>query len=241
MKSFFEKIKEAFLSLVYDLKKAIKERLENRTLTLKSFLIKTAIFLLIFVTLFATCIVSVSFSIVKSTEKYISSGADANGSYDCIVVLGALVRGDTPSDMLSDRLDVAIGLYFDGVAPILLMSGDGENPEEYNEVAVMKAYAINAGVPEEDIVCDPYGLSTYDSINRAKNVYKYSKLCIVTQEYHLSRALYIADKINCEQISGCSADVRTYRNQFFRDVREILARFKDFFYILVEKETAYTE
>ena len=241
MKKFFEKIKEAFLSLIDDLKKAIKERLENRTLTLKAFLIKSAIFLLIFATLFAACIITVSFSVVKYTEKYIVLSTNADEGYDCILVLGALVRGDTPSDMLSDRLDVAIGLYFDGVAPVLLMSGDAENPGKYNEVATMKSYAMKAGVPEKDIICDPYGLSTYDCINRAKNVYKYSKLCIVTQEYHLSRALYIADKINCEKLQGCSADVRTYRNQFFRDVREILARFKDFFYVLVEKETVYTE
>ena len=241
MKDFFKKIKEAFLSLTDDIKAAMKERRESSTLTLGSFLIKAAIFLLVFAILLAACVITVSFSVVKYTEKYIVSSSDANEGYDCIVVLGALVRGDTPSDMLADRLDVAIGLYFDGVAPVLLMSGDAKSPDEYNEVAVMKAYAIKAGVPEEAIVCDPYGLSTYDSIKRAKDVYKYSKLCIVTQQYHLSRALYIADKIDCGELQGCSADVRTYRNQFFRDVREILARFKDFFYVLLEKETIYTE
>ena len=96
-------------------------------------------------------------------------------------------------------------------------------------------------MPESDIVCDPYGLSTYESITRAKEVYKYSKLCIVTQEYHLSRAVYIADKIGCSDVVGYSADLNSYRGQFMRNVLEILARFKDFLFVLTEKEIAYTE
>ena len=241
MKEIFKKIPEAFKSGFEKLKSAVKARYESRTLTWKSFLLKLAIFVLLAAMLFGICVLSVSASIVKYSEKNIKTTVSEEQKYDCIIVLGALVRGDTPSDMLSDRLKVAVDLYFDGVAPVLLMSGDAEKPDDYNEVKVMKKYAIDAGVPEEDIVCDPYGLSTYDSIKRAKEVYKYSKICIVTQEYHLSRALYIADKLDFSDSCGYSADLNTYRGQFFRDIREVLARFKDFFYVLAKKEVKYTE
>ena len=241
MKKIFEKIRNSVAKLASEIKDAAIKRYESRTLTLRSFLLKLAIFVLLFAILFAVCVFTVSASVVRHTEKYVAAESVSGEKYDCILVLGALVRGDTPSDMLADRLDVAIGLYFDGVAPVLLMSGDGESPETYDEVKVMRSYAIEAGVPEDDIVCDPYGLSTYDSVKRAKEVYKYSKICVVTQKYHLSRALYIADKLGFSALEGHSADLDTYRGQFFRDVREILARFKDFFYVLAGKEAVYTE
>ena len=91
---------------------------------------------------------------------------------DCILVLGASVQNnETPSLMLQDRLDRGIELYFAGCAPKLLMSGD-HGSMYYNEVAVMKNYAIKAGVPSEDIFMDHAGFSTYESMYRAKNIFK---------------------------------------------------------------------
>ncbi len=149
------------------------------------------------------------------------------GKFDCILVLGAGVwSGGRPSHMLADRLDVAIDAYKNGAAPKLLMSGD-HGRKEYDEVNVMKDYAINAGVPSEDVFMDHAGFSTYESIYRARDVFLAKRVLIVTQEYHLYRALYVARSLGLEA-EGLSADLRTYRGQLRYDLREVLARCKDF-------------
>ena len=146
--------------------------------------------------------------------------------YDCILVLGAGVRADgTPSDMLRDRVTVAVELYHATGAP-LLMSGD--HTGDYNEVGVMKALAVEMGVPSEDIFLDHEGYSTYESIYRAKGVFGAETILIVTQEYHLHRALYIAGELGMEA-EGVSADLRPYTKQKQYSLREHLARFKDLF------------
>lgn len=145
---------------------------------------------------------------------------------DCILVLGCGVREDgTPTHMLEDRLKRSVALFKAGAAPKLLMSGD-HSREDYNEVGAMKEYALAAGIPGEDIFMDHAGFSTYESLYRAKEIFKAEKLIIVTQEYHLYRALYIAEKMGLEAY-GVSADYRTYMGQTVREVREVLARLKD--------------
>lgn len=147
---------------------------------------------------------------------------------DCILVLGCGVRDDgTPSDMLRDRLDRSIELYFAEVAPKLLMSGD-HGRVEYDEVNIMKQYAIDKGVPSEDIFMDHAGFSTYESIYRAKEIFCAENIVIVTQEYHLYRALYLAKSFGLTS-HGVSCDYHTYYGQRSREIREILARNKDFF------------
>ena len=146
--------------------------------------------------------------------------------YDCILVLGAGVRADgTPSDMLRDRVTVAVELYRATGAP-LLMSGD--HTGDYNEVGVMKALAVEMGVPSEDVFLDHEGYSTYESLYRAKGVFSADTILIVTQEYHLHRALYIARELGMEA-EGVSADLRPYIKQKQYSLREHLARFKDLF------------
>ena len=128
---------------------------------------------------------------------------------DCILVLGCFVKDDgSPSDMLHDRLMRGVELYDVGAAPKLLMSGD-HGREEYDEVAAMKQFAIDAGIPSEDVFMDHAGFSTYESIYRAKEIYQADKILIVTQEYHLYRALYIADQLGVEAY-GVSSDYHTY-------------------------------
>ena len=95
------------------------------------------------------------------------------------------------------------------------------------KTAAMRSAAIDSGVPDAAIVCDTLGLSTYESILRARDVYGAKKIVIVTQKYHLYRALYLADKFGVEAV-GVSADLRPYRGQAFRELRAILARSKDF-------------
>ncbi len=158
-------------------------------------------------------------------------------SYDCILVLGCRVYHDgTPSPMLYDRVSVASSLYLNGVAPQLLMSGDSHK-EGYDEVGCMKQTAIDLGVAADAIVTDPYGLSTYDSIARAVEAYKGLRVVIVTQEYHLYRALYVAEKLGLDAV-GVSADLRPYANQPSRDAREVLARCKDVYYALKQPPAA---
>lgn len=151
---------------------------------------------------------------------------------DCIMVLGASVKnGDTPSAMLSDRLDRGIETYNTGVSPRMLMSGDRDD-QYYDEVSVMTAYAVERGVLPSDIMEDPEGYSTYDSMYRAKYVYGVDKMIIVTQRYHLYRALYIANELGIEAYGVAAEDIR-YSNQWKRDIREILAIDKDFFKVML--------
>lgn len=156
---------------------------------------------------------------------------------DCVLVLGAGVWGDSPSHMLEDRLLTAIEIYNDGVAPKIIMSGD-HGRDNYDEVNIMKKYAIEHGVPSEDVFMDHAGFSTYDSIYRAKEIFGVDKIIIVTQEYHLYRALYIADSLGVEAY-GVGADPRKYSGQLYRDLREILARNKDFIKVIFKPKPTY--
>lgn len=145
---------------------------------------------------------------------------------DCILILGCQVKSDgVPSHMLEDRLRRGVELYQANAAPKLLMSGD-HGQVNYNEVGTMKQYAVSAGVPSSDVFMDHAGFSTYESIYRAKEIFGVQKMIIVTQEYHLPRALYIAEQMGVEAY-GVSADYRTYFGQIKRDIREVLARCKD--------------
>lgn len=146
---------------------------------------------------------------------------------DCILVLGCGVREDgTPSHMLEDRLKQGVALYGLEASPKLLMSGD-HGRVDYNEVGAMKQYAVEADIPSEDVFMDHAGFSTYESLYRAKEIFGAEKLIIVSQEYHLYRALYIAERMGLEAY-GVAADYRTYWGQTSREIREILARAKDF-------------
>ena len=128
--------------------------------------------------------------------------------------------------MLEDRLLKGIELYKNGVSGKIIMSGD-HGRKDYDEVNVMKSYAIENGVNSSDIFMDHAGFSTYETMYRAKEVFKAKKVVIVTQEYQLYRALYIAKNLGLEAY-GVNSDQRRYAGQFYRDIREVLARNKDF-------------
>lgn len=156
---------------------------------------------------------------------------------DCVLVLGAGVRDGNPTPMLRDRLITGISLYKSGVAPKIIMSGD-HGREDYDEVNVMKSYAVENGVPDGDVFMDHAGFSTYDSVYRAKAVFEADSIIIVTQKYHLYRALYIAERLGVNAV-GVSADLDDYSGQLKRDLREIAARDKDFFSCLFKPEPKY--
>ena len=157
---------------------------------------------------------------------------------DCILVLGCLVRSEgTPSDMLADRLRRGVELHKAGAAPKLLMTGD-HGRTNYDEVNTMKQYAIDEGIPSQDIFMDHAGFSTYESLYRARDIFHAKKIIIVTQEYHLYRALYIAQALGLDAY-GVNADYRNYSGQTARDIREILARNKDFLTSVFQPQPTY--
>ena len=186
-----------------------------------------------------TLVLSINFYVVGIAKNKMIKDNDYSSLKNvyCILILGAGIWGDKPSPMLQDRLDEGIKLYNEGIAPKIIMSGD-HGREEYDEVNIMKEYAIEQGVPSEDIFMDHAGFSTYESIYRAKEIFDADNIVIVTQEYHLYRALYIADKLNINAY-GVNSDPRKYSGQTFRELREILARNKDFINCIIKPEPTY--
>ncbi len=157
---------------------------------------------------------------------------------DCIVVLGCKVHDNgAPSDMLEDRLKRGIALYQLGAAPKLLMSGD-HGRQNYDEVDAMKRYAVDARIASADVFMDHAGFSTYETMYRAKEVFCADKIIIVTQQYHLYRSLYVAQALGMEAY-GVDADYRNYYGQQARDLREVLARVKDFVMTIFMPEPTY--
>lgn len=181
----------------------------------------------------------INFYVILSTKnRIVDKDNSLLTNIDYIVILGAGIRKNKPSPMLEDRLKIGISLYKEGISNKILITGDHEN-DDYDEVSVMKNYLIEHNIPEEDIVLDNYGISTYDSVYRLKEVYKAKKIVIVSQKYHLYRAIYLAKTLNLESY-GIEANLRTYRGQSYREVREILARNKDFIKGIIKPEAVYT-
>ena len=184
-------------------------------------------------------LMSVNVYVKGSTKEQIVTADKAKDlGADCVLVLGCQVLdSETPSHMLADRVERGIELYRTGAAKKLLMSGD-HGRTEYNEVAVMKRLAIDAGVPEDDIFMDHAGFSTYESLYRARDVFAVKKVIIVSQSYHLYRALYVAKRLGLEAV-GVASDQRVYSGQSMRERREVLARNKDFFTSIFKPKPKY--
>lgn len=160
--------------------------------------------------------------------------------FDCVLVLGAGVRGDSPTPMLKERLSKGLEVYKTGCTDRILMSGD-HGRTEYDEVNVMKTYAIENGAVADEVFMDHAVFSTYETMYRARDIFDVKKVIIVTQKYHLYRAVYNARKLGLDAY-GIPADgmynhslpVRTYNN-----TREALARVKDFLWCIVKPEPTY--
>ena len=117
------------------------------------------------------------------------------------------------------------------------MSGD-HGRADYDEVNVMKKMAVDAGIDPDAVFCDHAGFSTYESVYRVRDIFGAKRIVIVSQSYHLYRAIYIAEKLGLDAY-GVSADLRSYGGQSNRDIREVAARFKDFFYALLKPEPTF--
>ena len=185
----------------------------------------------------AAVVLAINAYVVLSVDEMILEAEDVAefSDIDCIIILGCRVYSDgTLSHMLYDRMTVGVDVYSklreNGFYTKILVSGD-HGTEEYNEVYSMKQFAIEQGIESSEIFMDHAGFSTYESIYRAKEVFGAEKIVIVTQKYHLYRALYIADGLGLDAY-GVPADLRAYRGQTYRDIRELAARVKDFFLAL---------
>ena len=227
-----KKIREFFSDFKKDLRACFKK--PKKATVLKAACLFGSILLMM-----PICVLIISGAVCASQgDSVYSLDSVPDTGAECIVVLGAKVKEDgSPSDMLRDRVKTGVELYQRGLAPKLLMSGDGER-SDYNEVAAMKRYAEELGIPGEDIICDRFGLSTYDSMWRTSELYGFKSVIVVTQEYHLYRALYISEKLGLSAV-GVSADLDNYSGQLWRDLREIAARAKDFFGTLTGARPKY--
>ena len=176
--------------------------------------------------------------IVITTKSKIKNINDiTDDDIDCILVLGAGIRGNNPSPMLEDRLLTSATLYKKNISNKIIVSGD-HSKEYYDEVNVMKNYLKEQNIPSKDNFMDLAGFSTYDSVYRAKEIFEAKKVIIVTQKYHLYRALYIAKELGIEAY-GVSATKRIYGNQMKRDIREFAARIKDFIKCIFKPKSKY--
>ena len=228
--------------LIRDIRHVYRIRKEEDQMNLKIKIVKRiwkiSITLLIILVVGLTALFSInSYVKVSVKNQILSTEKAAQIDSECILVLGAGVRGGNPSHMLEDRLLQSINLYRIGASDRLLMSGD-HGRKDYDEVNVMKQVAIDAGIPSKQVFMDHAGFSTYESLYRTRDIFQAKKIIIVTQEYHLYRALYIANGLGIEA-NGVASDLRPYAGQEYREIREILARVKDFFYVMIKPEPTY--
>ena len=199
-------------------------------------LLKCVLLLVLIVCLLAAALNAL---VILTTRNSVVSADEAAPS-DCILVLGCgLFNDGTPGRMLTRRLDTAIDLYKKGVAPKLLMSGD-HGQEGYDEVNAMKRYAVEHGVPAEDIFMDHAGFCTYDSMVRAREIFGIETLTVVTQPYHLYRSIWNARGKGMEA-QGVWAEMYNYGRRYtaWLYIREALARVKDVFSVLLDLPSTY--
>ncbi len=140
------------------------------------------------------------------------------------IVFGAgLLRDGSAGPVLRDRVDTAVKLYQTGKVEKLLMSGDNRFVE-YNEPEAMRQYALQSGVPDADIVLDYAGRRTYDTCYRAKEIFQVESAILVTQQFHMSRALYLCNSFGVDSV-GVEADNRYFRkiSRLYWNARELFA------------------
>lgn len=183
---------------------------------------------LITITFLVLCLIpiGINFYVIYESSSNIIDIKKIDKKYDIGLVLGcSVLRDGSPSKMLRDRLEKSIELYKEEKIDKILISGDHQ--KTYSEITTMNQYLINNNIPEEDILIDEKGYSTGESLINYKNNYKDKSVIIITQEYHLYRALFIAENMEISAI-GTQAKKINYNGQIFREIREILARNKDF-------------
>ncbi len=171
---------------------------------------------------------TVNFYVILSQDEKIYSSEQIESLEDAgyVMVLGCGIRDGKPSHMLEDRLYEGMAVCEKLENTELLLSGDNSGPE-YNEVGAMTEFCLEHDFVEERIITDDVGFSTGESMENFSENYPDSKVIIITQKYHLYRALYIAEQLGIDAV-GVPSNPRQYRNQLYFSLREVAARNKDF-------------
>lgn len=168
----------------------------------------------------------INISILKSTENQITNDIQLIENAQVGLLLGARVYNDNKvSQIVYDRIIKAVELYNAGKILKIIISGD-HGQKDYDEVNTIKSWLIKYSVDENDIFMDHAGFSTYESIYRAKEIFNSNSIIIITQEFHLPRAVYIANQFNMN-VQGFIADRVIYIDDTHNQVREFMARVKD--------------
>lgn len=171
-----------------------------------------------------TLIVALIIQIFTSYYIYNYQG-NIPSDYRVAVVFGAKVQANgQPTRFLKDRLDAAIRLYKEDQVDVILLSGEKLH-ENFNEIDVMEKYLLDRGVKIEDTYLDGAGLDTYSTIYRTKNIYQFDKVILISQSYHLKRALFLGKVFGLDCI-GYNADSGPYKTEGKQSFREILANIK---------------
>ena len=218
----------------------IKSFIQNN----KNTIFKSLAFVAYIVALAFLFILIINLSIVAKTNDNIYTIYELDKveeDFDCILILGAGVKRDgSPTDMLYDRLFVGDKAFDEGKSNTILISGDSEDGDYTETDTMYRVLNEEFGVHDSKIISDGYGLSTYESLWRAKNVYGFEKVLIITQKYHLHRAIYIADKLGL-QAYGIDGALREYGKQPMYSLREYFARIKDMIFGEITPLPTYTE
>ncbi len=176
-------------------------------------------------------IASINFNVLRIGSRRLGTLKNIQPAHTILVLGASVYKNGRLSDMYRDRAQTALDLYKAGKAPVILVSGDNSTAE-YDEVTPVKQFLIDNGVASSSIVLDYAGFDTYDSVYRARDIFGVTSTIIVTQAFHLPRALYIADRLGIDA-QGVSADLRNYRTINYLHLREYGARVKAWWNILV--------
>lgn len=172
--------------------------------------------------------------IQESTASDIYSNINDLPSSNTVIVLGASVHSDGKlSPILQDRVDMALKIFRSGKAKQFLLSGDNRR-NDYDEVTAMKNYLIERDVPENKIFTDPAGIDTYDSMYRSNFIFEVPDAVVVTQKFHLPRAIFIANSLGLNYV-GIPARSKHYNTQSSLIRREKLANIKAVWEILINQ------
>ena len=198
---------------------------------------KITILLVLIIILVALMTLFINLHMINSTSDQIVDIYSLKNDYDAIVVLGCKVDENGPSLMLARRLDKGSEVYNKLNTKIILTGDHGKN--EYDEVNTMRDYLLDYNVDSKDIFLDHAGFNTYDSIYRAKYIFEAKKVVIITQKYHMYRALYIANSLGLEAVGVVADDIPQKTIMLKNEIREILSRDKNFFISIFKPKSKY--
>lgn len=187
--------------------------------------------------------ISINLYIIQSASPYIYTNIDKlPASSDAVLILWARVFPEKLSRVLQQRVDNGVAVYIAWLSRKILISGDHAR-QDYDEVNAIRKYILENyanKVKAEDIFMDHAGFDTYDSIYRAKNIFETKSLTIVTQKFHIHRAVYMARALGVDA-HGIALDEEQFglRNIIFWNIRESIARSKSFFDVALDVGSQY--